>query len=66
MDMSNTERKITLKSWFEYDTLTGWHRVLCYTQRPGVRVKGKRSYHKRFRRVEKQQIQGELAEWSRQ
>lgn len=64
--MSNAEHKIPLKNAIKFDTLTEWHKVLCYTQRPGVRIKGKRSYHKRFRKIEKQQILGELAEWSRQ
>lgn len=34
----------------EYDTLTGWRRVLAYVQRPGVRKYDKRAYNKRVRR----------------
>ncbi|QOP65099.1 hypothetical protein PQE12_gp39 [Arthrobacter phage Adumb2043] len=36
--------------WDEQDVYTGWRRVLCYTQRPGVVASIKRRTHKRERR----------------
>jgi len=35
--------------WNEQDAYTGWRRVLCYIDRPGVVRKIKRNTHKRER-----------------
>lgn len=43
------------KTGFEQDAFTGWRKVLCYMQRPGVRRKAKRQVHKRERREAKEE-----------
>lgn len=40
----------------EEDAYSGWRRVLCYIQRPGVRKAIKRRTHKRERREWKKQL----------
>lgn len=35
----------------ELDVFTGWRKMLCYTQRPGVCKRIKRSYRRRVRHM---------------
>lgn len=42
-----------MKSWDEQDAYTGWRKVLCYLQYPGVRKSIKRRTHRRERREAK-------------
>jgi hypothetical protein len=48
--------RIPLKGGAEFDALTGWRKVLCYLDRPGVTKKIKRKYNKRVRAYAKQEI----------
>lgn len=43
-----SEHKTTGSEW---DAFTGWRKVLCYMQRPGVRKSIKRDSHKKDRQV---------------
>jgi len=54
--------KISLKGGLEYDILTGWRRVLCYAQKPGICKYVKRKYRKRFRQREKELCRSKLRE----
>jgi len=48
--------EMPMKSGFWQDCFTGWHKLLCYVARPGVRKKAKREYHKAFRRGTRKSI----------
>jgi hypothetical protein len=43
-------------TWDEEDAYTGWRRLYCYLQRPGVVKKIKRRTHKRERREWKKHL----------
>ena len=43
--------RIPLKGGGEYHVHTGWRRVLCYVEKPGVTKYYKRKYNKRLRRT---------------
>lgn len=45
-----------VRGFADEDVMTGWRRVLCYTQRPGVASKIKRAY----RRGERHQARAAL------
>lgn len=44
-------KHIPLRGGDERDILAGARRIYCYTHRPGVCRKAKRSYNRRFRRA---------------
>lgn len=48
---ASSRRTIRLKGGLEQDGLTGWRKVLCYMEKPGVPSKAKKSYRRRERRV---------------
>lgn len=43
--------RVPCKGGLEFDVFSGWRKVLCYTSRPGVCRKAKRSYNRRIRRM---------------
>ena len=47
--LADPPRRIPLKGEGEHDVLTGWRRVMCWTQRSGACRRTKRSYNRRFR-----------------
>lgn len=49
-------KRIPARGGAEEDVFTGWRRVLCYTLRPGVCKRVKRSYWRRFRRLVKREL----------
>ena len=53
-----------LKGGFEYDALTGWRKVLCYMQRPGIAKAAKAKYNRRQRRLARAQILKERTRWT--
>lgn len=48
--------RIPAKGGDEEDVFSGWRRVLCYTQRPGVTKKIKRKYNRRLRAITRQAL----------
>ncbi|MDD9727246.1 hypothetical protein PVV74_17435 [Roseovarius sp. SK2] len=53
-------KRIPLKGGDEQDFLTGWRKVLCAADRPGVCKAIKRKYNRRFRQKVKAEVQREL------
>jgi len=48
--MAKAKNKRVVKGSGEQDTLTPWHRVLCWTHRAGARTWWKRNHRRRERR----------------
>lgn len=55
--MSKKKPKIPLKGGHEFDALTTARKYYVYLTRSGVAKKIKKKYNKRFRRVQKEELQ---------
>lgn len=54
--------KRPVKKFDEYDVVTGWRRLLCYTQRPGVTSGIKRRLRRRERHEAAQAVRSGRAD----